>query len=108
MHKVFTADNFVQLDQLRALLLQNGIDCMHKGESTIGSGAAGGEVPPIAIKNELHVFEDADVERAKTLIEEFLTARTERKDWTCPDCGEHIAKEFSACWKCTTDEIENN
>ena len=36
MHKIFTADNFVQLDQIRALLLENGIDCMHKGDDRIG------------------------------------------------------------------------
>ncbi len=104
MHKIFTADNFVQLDQLRALLLENGIDCMHKGESSIGSGAAGGEVPPIAIKNELHVFEESDVEPAKALIIDFLTAHNDRSDWICPKCGEKIEKEFSDCWKCSVDE----
>jgi len=65
MYKVFTANSFIQLDQIRALLLENGIDCMHKGESSIGSGAAGGEVPPVAINNELHVFEESDVARAE-------------------------------------------
>ena len=106
MHKIFTADNFVQLDQLRSLLLENGIDCMHKGESSIGSGAAGGEVPPIAIKNELHIFEESDIEKAKALILEFLTAQNDRTDWVCEDCGEHINKEFSDCWKCAGDDIE--
>lgn len=100
MKKVFTADNFVQLDQLRTLLLENGIDCMHKGESSIGSGAAGGEVPPVMIKNEIHVFEDADETRAKELIQEFLSAKANTKDWTCPDCGELIEKQFTACWNC--------
>jgi len=107
MQKVFTADNFIQLDQLRALLLENGIDCMHKGETSIGAGGAGGEVPPIAIKNELHIFEDSDLERAKELIEEFLTAQNNRQDWTCADCGEHLTKDFSDCWNCASDEVES-
>ena len=106
MHKIFTADNFVQLDQIRALLLENGIDCMHKGESSIGSGGAGGEVPPIAINNEIHIFEESEAERAKELIEEFLTAQNNRQDWVCADCGEQISKEFSDCWKCAADELE--
>ncbi|MBT8141461.1 MAG: DUF2007 domain-containing protein [Gammaproteobacteria bacterium] len=100
MHKVFTADNFVQLDQIRAYLIEHGIDCMHKGESSIGSGAAGGEVPPIAIKNELHVFHEQDAQRAKQLIQEFLQAETKRSDWVCAECGEKIEKQFSQCWNC--------
>ena len=100
MKKVFTADSYIQLDQLRALLLENGIDCMHKGESSIGSGAAGGEVPPVIIKNELHVFEDSDVAKAEQLIQEFLTAQGNLSDWVCEDCGEKIEKQFSDCWNC--------
>lgn len=100
MKKVFTADNFIQLDQLRTLLLENGIDCMHKGESSIGSGAAGGEVPPIAIKNEIHVFNEADVERAKQLIEEFLQSQSNRSDWICSKCAEKQEKQFTQCWNC--------
>ena len=100
MKKVFTADNFVQLDQLRALLLSNGIDCMNKGETSIGSGAAGGEVPPVIIKNEIHVIEDSDVDRAQILIQEFLEAESNASDWNCPVCDELIEKQFTECWNC--------
>lgn len=100
MKKVFTADNFIQLDQLRALLLENGIDCMHKGETSIGAGAAGGEVPPVIIRNELHVFEETDEPRAKQLIREFLSAQVHPHDWKCDKCGETIEKQFTQCWNC--------
>jgi PHP family Zn ribbon phosphoesterase len=100
MKKIFTADNFIQLDQIRNLLIENGIECMHKGETSIGSGAAGGEVPPVAIRNELHVFEESEVEKAKALINEFLKTEMQSHDWVCDKCGEKIEKQFTHCWKC--------
>ena len=105
MKKIFTADNFIQLDQLRALLLENGIDCMHKGESSIGSGAAGGEVPPVIIRNELHIFEESQEEQAKKLIQDFLLSESNKRDWKCPDCGELIEKQFTQCWNCGEENI---
>lgn len=107
MLKIFTADSFVQLDQVRAIFDANGIRYLHKGESGIGSGIAGGEIPPALLAHELHLFNDADQERATELIEDFLTAQNNREDWVCSDCGEHISKEFSDCWKCASDEVES-
>jgi len=103
MKKIFTADNFVQLDQIRALLRENGIECLHKGETSIGSGAAGGEVPPVAVRNELHVFEESDVNKAKMLINEFLKSEIQSRDWICDECGEKIEKQFTQCWKCAEE-----
>jgi len=87
MQLIHTADNFLQLQQLKQLLIENDIDCMSKGENSIGSGSAAGEIPPAVIKNTLHVFEDDDIEKAKI----------------CTQCQETVDKEFLQCWNCGAD-----
>lgn len=103
MHLVHTAENFLQLQQLKQLLEENGIDCINKGESSIGSGAAAGEIPPALMKNTLHVFEDKDVARAKTLIADYLSYAGLEEDWICNNCKESVDKEFMQCWNCGAD-----
>ena len=100
MHQVFTAENYFQAQEIKRLLEENGISCLAKGETSVGSGLAAGELPPALVKNTLHVFEDADVSKAKELINEYLDYSGLEADWTCSDCGEHVEKEFSVCWNC--------
>jgi len=76
---------------------------MSKGENSIGSGSAAGEIPPAVIKNTLHVFEDDDIEKAKALIADFLNYAGLEHDWICTQCQETVDKEFLQCWNCGAD-----
>ncbi len=55
---------------------------------------------------------EADVERAKPIVEEYERRRIarveagdvpEKPTWTCPNCGEKIEEQFTACWHCNTN-----
>jgi len=103
LKKIFTADSFIQLQQLKQLLDENQIECMTKGETSMASGAAAGELPPALIKNTLHIFNEEDERKALAFIEEYQSYTGLEKDWTCPNCKEHVEKNFAQCWNCGTD-----
>ena len=100
---VHTADNFLEAQLLKKLLEENEIDCISKGESSMGSGAAAGEIPPALMKNTLHIFDQKDEDKAKQLIKDYLNYSGLEKDWVCQNCGETVEKEFAQCWNCSAD-----
>lgn len=100
MLKVFTANNFLEMQIIRDLLRENGIDCMTKGESSMASGLAAGELPPLFVKNTVHIFEARDEARALQLIEEYFAYQGLDADWVCKNCGETVTKNFTQCWNC--------
>jgi len=59
-----------------------------------------GELPPTEAWPELWV-EERDFASAQQLLDEFLHEPVSKlPDWICPDCGEHVEGQFSACWRC--------
>jgi ABC-type ATPase with predicted acetyltransferase domain len=48
------------------------------------------------------VLEDRDLDRAKALVDHFLTQESAAADWHCTQCGELNEGQFHQCWSCAT------
>ena len=89
---------------LKGILDDHGIACLIRNEHL--SGAAG-ELPPIECWPELWVTQDRDFDVAQNLVDAALGAKaTNRVPWTCPNCGELVDGQFTACWNCCHNRPE--
>jgi rubrerythrin len=50
------------------------------------------------------ILVDAQYARANALLVSFLSGDLARQfrgqNWRCPQCGEQLEGQFTACWKC--------
>jgi len=98
MKKVYSSDSFFLVGHLRELLENHHIKCIAKNEFLLGGA---GELPPTECWPELWIAEDFQYDKAKELIEAFLTGGAEGAgEWRCPQCAEQLEEQFSACWRC--------
>ena len=115
MQHVYTGRDEMDAHFVRGLLEQEGIRAVVHGE-TLGSGAFG--TLPLSAKSSPAVWvDDADVDRAAPIVEEYRrvdranadddededgnkSASAQRATWTCPNCGERVETQFTQCWKC--------
>jgi len=93
---LYTATNSLLVSHLRNILEGDGIACRMKNEF-LYSGA--GEIPPTEIWPEIWVEEEV-FGRAKQLLDDFLSDRTDEPKWQCRRCGEEIEGQFAVCWNC--------
>ena len=77
------------------LLAQGGIDA--SVQRAYASGIAG-EIPPDQALPEVWVFDDGQLEQARTLLHELRHLPHRR--WLCHGCGESIDGPFEQCWNC--------
>lgn len=100
MQKVFVSPDLVEVESLKAMLEQAGIQAWVKNQQ--GSSLAG-EVPFAEVFPELWVLNDADYAEARQFVEHWLTADPPASTgWTCR-CGESHEKDFTSCWQCGSD-----
>lgn len=83
------------MNHIRNLLESAGIEVTLKNEF-LGGGV--GELPPTEAWPELWVAE-ADLRVAQEIVAE-LEREPSLPGWRCPQCGEKIEGQFSACWNC--------
>lgn len=88
---------------MQSVLEANGIQTFIK--NYYSSGALG-EIPFVEICPQLFVLEEADVERAKKLLQVDLPRERLASDWVCTECGIDIEGQFENCWKCGTHRDE--
>ena len=101
MRKLFVSPNLVEVESLKDILDQAGIQSWIKNQR--GSSLAG-EVPFAEVFPELWVVNDADYAAAHQFLENWRTAKPyESTDWICFRCGESHEKDFTSCWKCGSD-----
>jgi len=62
-----------------------------------------GELPIEASLPQVWVDEDAQADRARALIEEYLTCGTPGSPVVCGACGEENPASFDLCWNCGRD-----
>lgn len=104
MKKIYSSQNQMMVGFLQGILEDHGIPCMVKNEHLAG---AAGELPPIECWPELWAMEDRDFEVAQKLVDTALGDEvTHGIPWICPDCGELIDDQFTACWKCCRNRPE--
>jgi hypothetical protein len=75
-------------------LRQAGIEATVQGYFL---GAAAGELPPDQCLPQIWLMDDAQQEKARSLLHE-LTHRPQRR-WLC-ECGEMVEGGFEQCWRC--------
>lgn len=100
MRKVYTAPDPVTARMAQDLLSASGYKAIIQGE-LLGSGA--GELPADAYPT-VWVVDNEDEEPATKLIQQWEQRESSlqlyESPWTCPNCGESHAAQFTQCWKC--------
>ncbi len=99
MAVVYSSPNFLLVAHFRALLDSRGIPSRIRNEFLAG---AAGELPPLDCWPELFV-EPRWEARARQLITAARHDAPRAADWACPDCGELIEGQFTACWNCNRE-----
>jgi hypothetical protein len=107
MQHVYTARDEMDASFVQGLLKQEGIEAVIQGQAL-------GEVwanLPLGNESLPTVWvEDADVERARPVVEAYrqtdranadeAVAERPRSTWTCSQCGEKVEEQFTQCWHC--------
>lgn len=96
MRELYQSKDRVEAQLLKDFLASYRIRTVVHGEFL--SGAAG-ELPvqPFPV---LWVLEERDFDRAKTLVEHFLSQESAGVEWQCARCGECNEAQFHLCWNC--------
>lgn len=98
MKRIYSSDNPLIVGHLKQVLEANHIACITRNEYLLGGA---GELPPNECWPELWVVEDFQQQEARALVEAALAMRFEPAgSWECPDCGELLEGQFTACWAC--------
>ena len=88
-------------DRIEAQFLVDLLDGHRIRAAILGdylSGAAGGL--PLDICPTVCVVDEADLPRARILLDNFLAGTVQSPSWTCPACGEAVESGFQRCWRC--------
>ena len=99
MKQVHVAKHAPEAHLVRGFLESNGVAAVVRGEF-LTSGW--GELPVDVCA--VWITDDAQYETANTLLMAFLKGDAAREfrgqHWRCPQCGEQLEGQFTACWKC--------
>ncbi len=95
MKRVYRAASLLQVAHARNVLLAAGIRCELRNQYL---GGALGEVPMMEAWPQLYVDDD-DEAYARSVLER-ATRPAAGPGWNCPDCGERLEPQFTACWRC--------
>ncbi len=101
MKRVFASQDQAAIAIVSELLADEGIHAILQNENTF---TVLGEVPFTLAMPELWVTNDEDEARALEVVARFDSGEAKPRDggqkWTCPNCGETIEGQFTACWNC--------
>ena len=99
--KVYTSENSLNVNHCRGLLESEGIACEVRNQ--VMAGAVGG-IPVNEVWPEVWVAE-SDYDRSRKIVHR-MTAPVELVGpaWTCNDCGEELAVQFTQCWNCGAEK----
>jgi membrane protease YdiL (CAAX protease family) len=104
MRRIYSARTELDAHDVRILLESHDIQAAVVGESAAFPNFAFTPTaePGVAV-------DDADVERAAELIEQYVAGKqrsTRRTTWKCSHCGEIGEEQFEICWKCDAPRPE--
>ena len=102
MKCVYTAHNPIDAHLVKGLLEAEGIETVVRGEHLF---PLRGIIPVTADTNpSVWVVNDADFDQARSTATVYdqgsLSGPLPPKSWHCPQCGEGLEGQFTACWKC--------
>lgn len=99
MKQLHAARHAVEAHLIRGFLASHGVLAEVRGEY-LTSGW--GELPLDVCS--VWICDDTQFEHASELVKALLSGSLARKfggeSWTCPDCGEKLEGQFTACWHC--------
>ena len=99
MKQLHAARHAPEAHLIRGFLESNGIAAVVRGDH-LTSGW--GELPVDVCS--VWVTDDAQYDRAQSLLLQFLNGDIERearnRHWRCPQCGEALEGQFTSCWNC--------
>lgn len=100
MKRVFSSHDLVAVHHARNLLDVAGLRCVVRNELL---SSAMGELPPAECQAELWIVNDADAERADTIVRLGHIPSEQKVDpWRCSECDEPAEPQFTQCWRCGT------
>jgi len=99
MKRVHNARHGAEAHLIRGFLESHGIAAVVRGDLLAGGW---GELPVDLCA--VWITDDRRFGDAERLLRDFLHGTTAgtggETDWICPQCGEHIEGQFTACWQC--------
>jgi hypothetical protein len=103
MTKVFVAQHPTEAHFLKGVLANSGIPSEVRREALFG---ARGEVPLWECLPEIWVENDDQADEAREILKSQSAESEEAKgqSWVCPNCGETVEPQFTACWKCNEEK----
>ncbi|MBU3021501.1 DUF2007 domain-containing protein [Aestuariibacter sp. A3R04] len=101
MRKLFSHDDRFLFQQLRTELDAVCIPYLVKNEY---AGGAMGELPWQETQLELWLMDEQWYEKAKAIVNDLVTKRSDKFAWQCGECGEVIEGHFPLCWNCQTSQ----
>jgi hypothetical protein len=96
LHRLYQARDRIEAQFIVDLLEGHRIPAAILGDYL--SGAAGGL--PLDISPTVCLLDEADLARARTILDGFLSGATGGSPWLCPSCGESVDAGFDLCWRC--------
>lgn len=96
MKLIYTHENRLLVGNAKNILEANGIDVILKNEFSQGGV---GELSAIDSWPQLWILNDADYDKAASVMENSLSKDTD-PEWKCASCSENNDASFGSCWKC--------
>jgi hypothetical protein len=93
---IYTNENRFLVNNCKNIVENAGIAVMLKNEYAFGGV---GDLSPFDTWLELWVLDDADYDKAVTIIATALRESHEQ-DWECGQCHEKNDPSFEVCWQC--------
>jgi hypothetical protein len=95
MKQVFTLPESAELELLKNMLEEAGIQCALRNEQLSQA------LPATPFNVELWVANDNDFPRAQELCQAWLHPPPGATGtWACAQCGQRLRSQFDSCWKC--------
>lgn len=98
MQRVFVGRNLSETHIVSGMLNAAGIDAQVRGHYLAGGY---GELPITSdTLPSVWISDAAQMANARALVAEYERPSGQGSWWTCEQCGEVHAAQFTACWKC--------
>ena len=97
MQPLYSSLNLHEIYHLKNLLEAEGVRCQIKNELL---SRLAGEIPFTECAPQLWLLDERDLEQAVRIVRDFRRGVVAGPPWQCPNCGETLEGQFSACWHC--------